>query len=275
MSVYQPIIRSRSLGVSVRNFPDDWHYRLAAQDLPGKEVVFVFGRNTDVGTGTFEPISNAGLYWTPQANAGDTLYVQSSDANDTAAGSGAREITIVGINASGEIVTDALATNGTSASSATSNTYIRLLKAYVSKSGTYGTQSAGSHAGLISIRQTTGATTRGQIQATGFPRSATQIGVYTIPTGKKGYIEYLSVNVDSNKTANLALFKRGNILQTAAPYDAIEVLAEFPGVSGSSEFSPSSPINSLIGPCDIGFMGIGLGQAAEIAVSFELILVDA
>lgn len=274
MSVRQPIIRQSTIGVNVKNEPDDWHYRLSAGRIPNKESVFVFGRNTNVGTSLYEPISDTGTYWTPQISGASTLYVSSSSANDTAAGTGAREITIEGINAAGELVSDSVATNGTTASSATSNSYIRVLKAYVSASGTYGTQSSPSHIGTITVRDSTANGTRAQISSTGFARGSSQIGVYTIPTGKRGYIEYLSMSVDSNKTATIAMFKRKSILQTAAPYEAIQVVCEFPGVTGNTEFAPSAPINNLIGPCDIGFMGIGIQNAAEISVAFELILVD-
>lgn len=270
MSKYNPIVRSRFVPSPA---PDDWHYRLSDGNIRGLSAEFIFGRNTDVGTGAFEPVSQGGIFWTPQVGGATTLEVVSDDANDTAAGSGAREITIVGINASGAVVTDTLATAGTSDSSATSNSYIRLLKAYVSKSGTYATSSAASHAGKITIK-TTGNTTVAEISDTNFPRGSTQIGVYTIPSGKKGFIEYMSITVDSNKTANIAMFKRGNILETAAPYTGMEVVAEFPGVAGFAEFNPASPINDFEGPCDIGFMALGLGQAADVSVGFELILKD-
>lgn len=271
MSVRQPIVRSNALPPFI---PDDWHYRLSSGRINRKQSVFVFGRNTDVGTSLFEPIADAGVFWTPQASSASTLYVQSSSTSDTAAGVGAREITIEGINALGELVSDSVATNGTTASSATSNSYMRVLKASVSKSGTYGTQSVPSHIGTITVRDSATNGTRAQISSTGFPRGASQIGVYTIPVNKRGYIEYLNINVDSNKTANVVMFKRGNILQSTAPYDAIQVVTEFPGVSGGSEFNPSSPINSLTGPCDIGFMGVGITNAAGISVAFELILED-
>jgi len=271
MSKYNPIVRSRFVPSPA---PDDWHYRLSDGNIRGLSAEFVFGRNTDVGTGAFEPVSQGGIFWTPQVGGATTLKVSSSNAGDTATtGSGAREITIVGINASGAVVTDTLATAGTSDSSATSNSYIRLLKAYVSKSGTYATSTAGSHVGTIAIKTNAG-TPIGSISSTNFPRGSTQIGAYTIPANKKGFIEYMSITVDSNKTANIAMFKRGNILETGVPYTGMEVVAEFPGVAGFAEFNPASPINDLEGPCDIGFMALGLGQAADVSVGFELILKD-
>ena len=270
MAKYDPIIRSRIVPTPI---PDDWHYRLADNKIRGASVDFVFGRNVDVGTVAFEPVSQGGIFWTPQVAGATTLYVVSDDANDDEAGTGAKEITLVGINSSGAIITEALDTAGTSNSSATSNSFMRLLKAYVSASGTYATSTAASHAGKISIK-TLGNVTVGEISDNNFARGTTQIGVYTIPAGKKGFIEYMSMTVASNKTANIAMFKRGNILETTAPYTAMEVIGEFPGVEGFAEFNPSSPINGLEGPCDIGFMAIGLGQAADVSVGFELILKD-
>jgi len=51
-----------------------------------------FGRNNLVGT-TYEPITSDGIFRSPQVSGATTLRVRAGNANDTAAGTGAREVT--------------------------------------------------------------------------------------------------------------------------------------------------------------------------------------
>jgi hypothetical protein len=109
------------------------------------DYVIKFGRNTAVGT-TYVPIALGGIYRTPQVGSATALRIKAGDSNDTAAGSGAQSITLEYCNTSGERVIETLATAGASPSANTSQTAIRLDRFYVAGSGTYATQSAGSHA---------------------------------------------------------------------------------------------------------------------------------
>lgn len=99
------------------------------------------------------------------------------NAADTAAGAGAREVTLIGLDASGNVVTEAIATNGISASSATTNSFIRLYRAYVSASGTYATAAAGSHTAAIVIENSAGGTDWLTIDATSFPLAQSEVSV--------------------------------------------------------------------------------------------------
>ena len=108
--------------------------------VSGMQSIKKFGRNAAVGT-SFVPIAMGGVYQTPQGSAATALRIKSGgDANDTAAGSGARSVTLEGLDENFELATEALATAGASASSATSTTFTRLFRAYVTPdtgSGTY------------------------------------------------------------------------------------------------------------------------------------------
>ena len=96
--------------------------------VPGCRSFFRFGRNTAIGA-TYTPVTRSGHYRTPQAGSATTLRVKAGgNANDTAAGSGARQITLVGLDATGNVITETLATAGASASAATTKS-LKLLQA--------------------------------------------------------------------------------------------------------------------------------------------------
>lgn len=248
--------------------------RLAAGQLNGISVVHKFGANVAVGT-SYVPIARGGVYQTPQAASATTLRIKAGgEANDTAAGSGAREVTLIGIDETGAEVTEALATNGASASSTTTATFMRLYRAYVSASGTYGTQSAGSHAGDIVIENGAGGTDWLTIDSTDFPKGQSEVAAYTIPAGKTGYITELIITTDAAKSTDLVLFTRENILQAAAPYDAMRIKQEFIGVAGVYTINHEAPLGPYLENTDIGFLGkVSVGTGA-VEINFEIVLVD-
>ena len=254
------------------NLSRDLYHETAARRVGTASIIHKFGRNPAVGT-TFVPISIGGVYQTPQAAAATTLRVKAGgDANDTAAGSGAREITLQGLDDTGAEVIEAVATAGASASSATTATFTRLHRAYVSKSGTYATSAAGSHAGDIVIENGAGGTDWLTIDSTDFPKGQSEVGIVSIPAGYKAYLKTFFVYTDSSKTSDFILFKRESILDAAAPYQGMR--AQFVGQSTGENvpLSPSSPLGPFVGPCDLGFMAkVGVGTAS-VGVDFELML---
>jgi len=246
---------------------------VANGQLPGVSVVHKFGRNAAVST-SFVPIALGGVYQTPQPANATTLRVKAGDVVDTAAGDGAREITIQGLDATGALVSDVLATAGTSASAVSTNSYIRLFRAWVSASGTYASTSAGSHDSAIVIENGAGGTDWLTIGATGFPKGQSEVAVYSVPLGKTAYITDIKLTVDSGKTVDVVAFKRENILETAAPYTAMRAFRYWTGLKGDTTDNPEIPYGPFPALTDIGFMGIVAVTASGIEVAFEIILID-
>lgn len=236
----------------------------------GCRVVHCFGRNTAIGA-TFTPITRSGFYRTPQVSGATALRVKAGgNANDTAAGTGARAVRLVGLNANGDLISETIATAGVSASAATSQTFIRLLDAKVSSSGTYATQSAPSHVGNIIIENAAGGNDWALISDGSFPRGDTEIGVYTTPRGRSGYIHHIRLSSDVEKKSNIVFFKRSGILETEAPYSAMTLVSEYPNVSGTRllEFDPPLAFPELT---DFGFMAKIDASTVDVTVSFDVI----
>lgn len=252
----------------------DYYAEVSLGNVSGSTVVHKFGKNTAVGT-TFVPIAVGGIYQTPQPAAATTLRIKAGgDAADTAAGAGARQITLQGLDASGNEQTVTVATNGATASTATTETWIRLYRAYVSESGTYATTATGSHTADIVIENGAGGTDWATISSTDYARSQSEIGAYTIPAGKTGYLLSAFTFSDATKTTELLFMKREAVLDAAAPYDAMRVVFEERLEGGEGTVDIKAPVASFAGPCDVMFLAKVNTGTAVVEVDFELLIVD-
>lgn len=237
----------------------------------GTRSLHVFGRNTSVGT-AFAPIALGGNYRTPQVGAATALRVKAGgNVGDTAAGAGAREITFVGLDATGALIEDTVATAGASASSATSKQFLRLHKAYVSKSGTYATQVAGSNVGTIVIEDAAGTQDWAQIKDVDFSRGQSQIAVYSVPKNRSAIITGMTISCDADKKVNLLLFSRSGILETSAPYQPMLLQEEFPQIGGVNAIPSDIPLGPFPELTDIGFMARSTSTTVDVAVHFNIV----
>jgi hypothetical protein len=258
------------------SIPSNFYAAVSKGDVYKHTLVHKFGHNTAVGT-TFVPVAQGGVYQTPQVGSATTLRIKAGgNANDTAAGSGARQITLTGLDETGAEVSETVATAGASASAATTTTFIRLYSAYVSESGTYATSSTGSHSADIVIENGAGGTDWATIKINGFAKSQSDIGAYTIPNGYTGYLLGAFGFVDSTKVTELLLFRREGILKTSAPYDAMRLLFEERVEGGIFDIQLKAPIklNSDGNGCDVGFMAKVDTGTSDVEINFEILLVQ-
>ena len=250
---------------------EDFFHDVAEGKIAGHSLVHKFGKNDSISA-TWVPMAVGGVYQTPQVAAATALRIKAGgNANDTAAGTGAREITLECMDITGVITTVALATAGASASAATPSTAIRVVRAYVSASGTYATSAAGSAAGDIVIENAAGGTDWLTIDAGTFARSQSQIAVYTVPLGFTAYVYTYTLTTDSLKPVDFIFFKRGGILETAAPYSAMRTVIEHLGIEGHfiGTFKGGQKFTELT---DIGWLVQG-ATTPEATVDFEILLV--
>jgi len=258
----------------LERFSKEFYQEVVAGNVDKHSVVQIFGRNDAVGT-TFVPIALGGVYQMPQVAGATTLRIKAGgNVNDDAAGTGAREVTVVVLDETGAQITEPIATAGASASSVTTVTALRLLEVFVSKSGTYATGSAGSHADDIVIENGSGGTDWATIGNTDFSRSEAAIGLYTIPLGKTGFVHSFSTTVDSTKSASILVVERENILETAAPFTAMKTILEFGGITGQDSESFKVPSIKVPALTDIGLLGRIASGTTEIDINFRILLVD-
>lgn len=245
-------------------------FSVSIGDSAGWQTRKVPGRNTAVAQ-TFVPIAPNGLYRTPQATAPVNLRIRAGgNANDTAAGSGARAIELIGLDAQGREITETLATAGASASAATEQGFIRLIQARVAESGTYATQTAGSHAANIVIEDT-GGNLWTTLPVNGFPEGTTRIGAYSLPWNYEGYLLGFWVNVTAQKLVDAIIFQRNALLEVSAPYAPMIAVDELFNISGFRELHYESPIY-LPPLTDVGVLAKVDVQTARVNSELQLVL---
>lgn len=257
-----------------RQFTRDFLIEVQKGNIPGHSMVHKFGRNNDVRTG-FVPVAFGGEYRTPQAAAAKVMRIAAGNANDAAAGTGAREVTLEGTDELGAYATEALATAGASASADTTTKFMRLFRAYVSSSGTYASATAGSHVANIVIDDSEAVPTiYATIDSADFPKSQTEIGVYAVPTGKTAYLISAYIETDTTKVTDIILFKRESILDAAAPYEAMRVVNTHQiNGQGRSDLDIKSPV-IFNASTDFGYMAKVTSGSATVTVHMEILLVD-
>lgn len=133
------------------------------------------------------------------------------NVNDTAAGSGAREVTIYGIDENGNPAEEAVATAGASASSATTTTFFRVHRARVTAAGTYG----GNNPSAITIEASDGSADVSIIAA---GAGTSEQCNYTIPAGYTGLWRGYECNVAGSKPATLRAYSRAGVNVVSAPF---------------------------------------------------------
>lgn len=237
----------------------------------GWSSIFKFGRNPAVGT-EFVPICSNGIYRTPQAADASKVRVRSGgSAADDVGGSGAHSVRIEGLDASGGMIGETIATAGADQSADSVWEFLRIFRVYVVDSGTYASQTSASHAGDIVI-ETVGGDEWARISGAGFPRGQSQIGAYSIPKCRTAFITSVSLSTQSNKTVDLNFYTRESILDAGAPFSAMRLKRELVGITGNDNTIFNVPLGPFPELTDIGFMARVDSQTADVSVDFTIAL---
>jgi len=253
----------------------EFYLEVRKGNVAGHTIIQKFGSNESLTT-SWQVATTHGTYETP--TTAQSLEIVSDDAADALNGIGMHEITIEGLDANWEhqsVQVTAHATDGTIAVAVT-GTWMRVYMAFVSSSGTYATPGAGSHVGTIDIQISGGGTIYSQVSLIdGFPSGQSEMGAYTVPSGKTAYILSKAMTAESNKPMDVNLFKRENANDTTSSYSGIMRLVEhIHGLESSFQYQPLSPLVKLPEMTDVGFMVKMTTGTGSISVDFEILLVD-
>lgn len=246
----------------------DYLIEVQRGNVPGASMVHKFGYNDAVPNGSWAHISLIPFAIANFRTTAATMRVKAGgNAADTAAGAGAREITIQGIDSNFAEVSEAVATAGAAASSATTASFWRVHRAWVSSAGAY----TGANTANVVIEDSGGAADMLQIDA-GVGQS--QYAGWSVPTGKTAYLLSADITVDGNKRANIRCFTRAAYDTVAAPFQAKRLKRYWAGVIGSLHYDPMGPAITIPEKSDFWFEGYGDGAVSSISVDFELLVID-
>lgn len=173
--------------------------------IPGHLPIQKFGYNGSVGT-TEEliwPLSNGNTY----LSAAETLQVSSDDADDTAAGTGARTVKIYGQTTGFVEITETVTMDGATPVETTSS-FLRVYRVEVITAGTSLTNE-----GLISVKDNGNTNTLATAIA---GRGQTQQAAWTVPAGNTLFIRQIFAGESANKRVTVRLYTRDNTVTGAA-----------------------------------------------------------
>lgn len=238
--------------------------------LEGFSTVHKFGRNPDCGA-TAEFVDTLSTTASSFITAASAIRIRSGgSADDDSTGTGAQAVFCEGVDGSFDAVSTTLTTAGASASSASSETFLRINRCYVTAAGTYtAAANGGSNAGDIII-ETTGGTALAQID-TG--RGQTSKASYTVPNGFTAYILTLNICSEAAKGADLWLYQRRNSDDVTGPtYTAPRLIQQFPGV-GQCVHVTHRTLESYPAKTDLWFTCLTVaGANADVVAEMELLL---
>jgi hypothetical protein len=205
---------------------NDYALDTASGLIAGRSSVHKFGENPDITASSTEDLTFSGtINW---LTAGDNIRVKAGgNAADAAAGAGAQKVFVEGLLSSDwTVATEEITLNadGTLASASTSQSFIRVYRAYVTDTGTY----TGVNTGNITL-ETDGGTELIVIPA-GLGQS--ESSAYTVPAGKTAYITRFDATVDSAKAADVVLWQRQDADDVTTPFSSKRQIARFPQLVG-------------------------------------------
>lgn len=242
---------------------------VAKGNVAGHSLETKFGRNASVPNGAWELISTISTAVSFLSAATTVRVKAGGNVNDTAGGSGAQAITIVGLDANGVVQAETLATAGASASANSSASFLRLYRAYVASagSGTYG----GANVGAITIENSAGGTDLLRIDA---DEGQTQYGAYTISSTQTGYITRIELFADGTKAADFRLFTRAAFNDVTTPFQPKRLRRFWDGVLGSVRVDMTASPLVLPALTDIWIEAEGAGAITEVSCAFDMLLVN-
>lgn len=165
--------------------PTDFKTEVAISRRQGLISWHKWGYNADVDTGT-ETVWSYGGTFSPLTNF-NYLSIVSSSTNDTSAGTGARQITIYGIDAFRKSQTEVITMNGTTPV-VTTTKWLGINRVAVTLSG-----SGLTNAGDITITATTAGSVQAHVPA---GTSITQQAFFFTQADHKGVADWLFLNVN-------------------------------------------------------------------------------
>lgn len=197
---------------------------IAAGEVANTSNIHKFGRNPNIGGAPETIWQNGGLY--SYLSAASTVYVSAVDAtNDNPTGTGARTVTVQGLDTNYNFVEERLSVNNTEGSVE----FLRVYRAFVATAGSLLTNDD-----IINI--STGAGGTGTLLATigiigtgtTFGLAQTELALYTIPAGKTGYLTNWQVGVGTYNDSITATLLARELENPEVPFRTRDII-DVPG----------------------------------------------
>jgi len=238
-------------------------------NVAGHAIEHVFSHNPSAGTTAVDIWKGTGNLTFLQVPV--TIEAISTSADDDAVGIGTRVITVHGLDENWNVIQEDITMNGITATLPTTKSFIRVRKAEVKDTGTYGV----SNSGIITIRVSGAGSTLGEIGTdNGLQLGSTFNSHYSVPAGKTAYILEYEVITAANKIGSVHFIKRERADVTTAPFGPVITKSIEDGLAGPNGHSPVSPEDGIPEKSDVWFKGLFVSGTGEITVNYEMLLID-
>jgi hypothetical protein len=224
------------------------------------------GRNGDIDTATVPEWiwENGGVYTGFPDGDAETLRIVSTDENDAASGTGARTVTVTGLDENWLIQSETLTLNGVTPVTG-SLLFRRVHTASVQTSGSTNTA---YNIGTITVSHST---TTANVFLTIQPgRNQSNAAVYTVPDGKIGIKLNLRVEVDRGNASTISGFvyvrEFGKSPRLRRPFTASSTSNYYEEPYGGLTYPAKTDIGIVVTACS--------ANNTAVNASFDIILID-
>lgn len=250
----------------------DFYELVFAGKIPGYSIIQKFGSNDAVGT-TLVPVCTVANY--QMETTAKVIEINSTDANDTAAGTGAQSVIAEGLDANFAYQSSERALNGLAVVNFP-DTFTRIFRMRVGDAGAYATQALSSNLGDLIASTSGGGALWAKIGKEGtYGLGQSEIGWYTIPKGKTGFLWSKFVTPDIGATdMKVFFFRRDNCNVVVAPFSPIRLTEVEIGIQNPYNRLTNLPKEMFPEYTDMGFMAKVSASTAGVSVAFEILLID-
>lgn len=249
----------------------DFLIEVASNKVEGYSIVSVLGRNQDVDT-TITDIGMEDVIFTWLTVATQVEAI-SDNINDTFLGTGARTITVHGLDANFDPIDEVIEMNGTTVTAITTKSFIRINQTVVETSGTYASTTGGTNLGDITIRPSGGGSTLSFIADVDIDPGVSQDFKYTVPNGHTAIIIGVGANIDSTKTGRLLFNARTDADIIVAPFSPRVSSVHIAGLAGLHSVPQELLNNRLEAKTDLWASAIASANNTEIDISARILLI--
>jgi len=238
---------------------EPFELQVARGQVDGHKALFKFGINGDVGTSVETVWAQGGTYVYPASAT--VMKISSSSADDAADDTGARTISIAGLDANYNEISETVILNGQTEVN-TVNSYLRISRMFVVTAGSGATAAGTIYAGTGTVTSGVPAVIYGMIALNA---NQTQMAFWTVPAGYTLYlmgVYYSSGNSTANAWTNFQMIQRplGGVFRQQSS-------TRMPG-SGDFVLDLHTPI-AFPEKTDIEIRAVASAGASNVSAEFE------
>lgn len=182
--------------------PGDFFIEVARGLVPEERLFQRFGVNPDIRAAEETVWCSGGLFVRP--TTAQTVTVVSTSALDTSAGSGAREVAIIGVDAAYNEVVDVAFLNGTTPAAGLLGVLFKEINQFVVlTSGTPGQNNVGD----ITVTRSGDAQVLCHMRA---GKGISESAMVTVPTGRRAYVDNIRLAAQGQGVAEFTIWSAGS-----------------------------------------------------------------